>query len=100
MVILRTRSTERYSGDTSTTQRSTAGYRSAGTNVPENRNNANCPDAIRSKSCQLRMNVVSAIPNPPNANPTSTEAASATNAGPDVVRPITTMITRKAAAYT
>ena len=64
VVMPRIRSTERYSGVTSTTQRSTDGYASAGTNVPENRNSANCADAIRSKSCQLRMNVDSAMPDP------------------------------------
>ncbi len=44
--------------------------------MAENRNSGTLTRVTNSKSCQLRMNVVAAIPAAANANPVSTAAGS------------------------
>ena len=51
-----------------------------------------------SKSCQLRMKVVAAIPAAANAKPISSAAGSAAMPQMECTRPMASMTTRKAAA--
>src|SRR6266542_4095244 len=52
-----------------------------------------------SKSCQLRIQVVSAIPAPANAYPISTETGSASTAHQEPIRPIASITTTNIAEY-
>ena len=51
---------------------------------------------IHSKSCQMRMNVVQAMPTAANANPASAATGSTSTAHHEETRPVTTMKTRNA----
>ena len=65
-----------------------------GKNVALNRNSGRVMTNTRSKSCQVRTNVVAAVPRPAAANPMSTDAGTASSASGVEARPsrsITTM---------
>ena len=65
----------------------------------ENRKSGRLTSVMYSKSCQLRMKVVAAIPAAANANPVSTAAGRASAAQYDLARPIARMTTMNAIAY-
>ena len=68
-----------------------------GKNVAENRNIGSVARVTNSKSCQLRMNVVSAMQMPPNASPISSAAGTTSTAHQDDTRSIATITRRNAA---
>ena len=65
----------------------------------ENRNIGSVASVMYSKSCQLRMYVVAAMPAAANANPVSTAAGSAASAQYEWISPMAAMTTRNATAY-
>ena len=65
----------------------------------ENRNIGTLIRVTNSKSCQLRMNVVAAMPAAANANPVSTAAGSTPIAQYEWNRPMTSMTQVNAHAY-
>ena len=66
-----------------------------GKNVAENRNIGIVASETYSKSCQLRMYVVSARQAPANAKPISSAAGSASTAHHDSTSPIAAITARK-----
>src|SRR5690349_18921641 len=75
------------------------GYTLSGKNVAENRNSGTLTRVTYSKSCQLRMNVVAAMPAAAKANPVSSAEGSTPTAQGDLSRPITSITAVNANAY-
>ena len=99
MVSSRQSTTPRYSGVTSTSQRTASGYAVTGKNVAENRNSGSWARVILSKSCQDFMYVVSPMQTAANAKPISIAAGRASTAHHECSMPIRPMTTRNAAEY-
>ena len=59
--------------------------------MPENRNIGRTTSWIRSKSCQVFMNDVAAMPTAPNAKPRSSAAGTARMTHGETTRPKTTI---------
>ena len=91
----RMRSTPSQTGASWTKSCSAGGYASTGKNVPENRNIGRTTSWTRSKSCQVFMNEVAAIPTAPNANPMSNADGIARITHGEDARPRTSITTRK-----
>jgi hypothetical protein len=99
VVSPRTSTTPWYSGVTATTACNGSGYAASGKKVAENKNIGMIASWMNSKSCQLRIQVVAAIPAPANAYPISTAAGSASTAHHDSTRPIAAITTTNIAEY-
>jgi len=64
--------------------------------VAENKNIGNIASVTHSKSCQLRMNVVQAMPQAANANASSNANGKHSNAHHECSKPIAVITTRNA----